>query len=183
MPRKPDATLEGRILKAAWKLWIRGGSEALSMRAVARAARSNTPAIYRRFRNRKEILRALVRRSQQDLFQVLETCESMEQAGLRYYEFALDHPREYQLLAGTIGKLNEPQPGFALLRRRSAEWFGGSPEDYTRLLLAVWSVAHGTAELLINKTAPKDVEADLRLVVPAALEVLVRNRAVFAPKA
>lgn len=183
MPRKPDSTLEARILSAARKLWIRGGDEALSMRAVARAAKTNTPAIYRRFRNRKEILRALLRSAQDDLYKIALTCESMEEAGLRLFEFAMTRQREYQLVTGgLIGRINEPQPVFEFIRKRCAEWFGGSPEAYTQLVVAVWSAVHGSALLLITKSVPKYAEAELRSALPAILEILVRNRAVLSTK-
>ena len=74
MPRHADPVVEERVIHAARKLWARGGYNALSMRALAKAARTNTPAIYRRFRNKKDLLRAIVRRAQQDLFVVLEPC-------------------------------------------------------------------------------------------------------------
>ena len=63
MPRQPDPELEGRILKAAQVLWKRGGDHALTMRAVARAARTNTP---RRSTgdsaSRQDLIRGLLRR-------------------------------------------------------------------------------------------------------------------------
>src|SRR6266567_1626672 len=137
MPPKLDPIVEARILDSARKLWIKGGDEALSMRAIARAARTNTPAIYRRFRYRKDILRALVRGTQQQLVEVLQACESLEEAGQRIFEFAMAHQREYQLItSGLLSRINEPRTGFELLKRRSAEWLGGSPQDYTRLVLA-----------------------------------------------
>ena len=184
MPRKPDPALEARILDAARRLWIKGGDEALSMRTVARAARTNTPAIYRRFRNRKEILRALVRRVQQELFEVLQGCASLEETGRRTLEFALAHQREYELLtAGLLSRLKEPQPNFDFMKRRSAEWLGGSAQDYTRLVLALWSVVHGTAMLLITQTAPKGTEGELSSLLPATLRVLVQNRAALSAHA
>jgi hypothetical protein len=42
MPRKPDAALENRILDAAYKLWSKRGEDALTMRAVAKAAGTTT---------------------------------------------------------------------------------------------------------------------------------------------
>jgi AcrR family transcriptional regulator len=63
MPRHPDPELEKRVLDAAQKLWHGGGDKTLSMRALAKAARTNTPAIYRRFKDRKDILRALLLRA------------------------------------------------------------------------------------------------------------------------
>lgn len=181
MPRKANPVLESRILTAAHKLWIKGGNKALSMRAIARAARTNTPAIYRRFRNRKEILRALVRRTQQDLYNVLQTCHSPEEAGERTFEFALTHQREYEILtAGLLSKINEPQPNFEFMKKRCADWLGGCPEDHTRLVLALWSVVHGTSLLLISKSIPRGTESDLASILPLALELLVRHRGTFS---
>src|SRR5580692_2847427 len=56
MPRTADVRLEGRILDAAYQLWSRGGERALTMRAVARTARTTTPTLYQRFRDKKDIL-------------------------------------------------------------------------------------------------------------------------------
>ena len=183
MPRKPDATLEGRILDAARKLWIKGGDDALSMRAVARAAKSNTPAIYRRFRNRKQILRALLLSAQDDLYNVIQHCNSAGEIARTVFEFAMSRPQEYQLIsAGLFARLNETQPNFEFARERCAEWFGGTPQDQTRLLVALWSVVHGTALLLISKTVPREAEADLREVLPITLELLVRNREMYSPR-
>ena len=72
MPRHPDPDLEGRILAAASKLWAKGGEEALTMRAVAKAAGTNTPALYRRFKDRKDILRALVQRMRAEITALAE---------------------------------------------------------------------------------------------------------------
>ena len=62
MPRQPDPDLEDRILKAAQALWKRGGDKALTLRAVARAAGTNTPAVYRRFKDRRDLVRSLLLR-------------------------------------------------------------------------------------------------------------------------
>src|SRR6266571_3778489 len=87
MLRHVDPEVEGRILQAAQKLWHKGGEKALSMRAVAKAARTNTPAVYRRFRNREEILRALVTYYQQEFFKVLQPCRSLQEVGQVYLDF------------------------------------------------------------------------------------------------
>ena len=177
MPPKLDPIVEARILNAARKLWIKGGDDALSMRAIARAARTNTPAIYRRFRHREDILRALVRGAQQQLVEVLQACHSLEEAGQRLFEFAMAHQREYQLItSGLLPRINEPRPAFELLKRRSAGWLGGSPQDYTRLVLAVFSLVHGTAMLLITKTAPKGIDNELLSALNTTLGVVIQNR-------
>ena len=97
MPRHPDPGLEERILNAARQLWKKGSSKALTMRAVARAARTNTPAVYRRFPHRDDILRALVQETRQDWLRLVETSSSVEDACERYLDYGLSHPHEYEL--------------------------------------------------------------------------------------
>jgi TetR/AcrR family transcriptional regulator len=79
VPRRPDPDLEGKILDAAQKLWKKGGEKALTMRAVAKAAGTNTPSVYRRFRDRDDILRALLHRIRLQIAASLETATSPEE--------------------------------------------------------------------------------------------------------
>src|SRR5258708_15012510 len=92
MPRHPDPELEERILHAAQKLWKRGGEKSLTMRAVARAAGTDTPAVYRRFKDRRDLVRALMRRTQENLRERLQAGESIEEMAEAYVEYALHHP-------------------------------------------------------------------------------------------
>jgi AcrR family transcriptional regulator len=176
MPRQADPLVEERILSAARRLWTRGGDRALSMRAVAKAARTNTPAIYRRFRNRKDILRALVLRAQQELFETLQPCQSLEEAAQQTLGFALTHSHEYELLtSGLFARIQLPRPNFEFMKQRCAEWLGGSPEDYAPLVLALWSIIHGTAMLIISGSIPVGNEDKLRAAFTKAVRVLVQN--------
>ena len=79
MPRHPDPDLEERVLRAADGLWKRGGEHALTMRAVARAAGTNTPAVYRRFKNREDLIRGLLLRIAGRIRQQFEEGETIEQ--------------------------------------------------------------------------------------------------------
>jgi AcrR family transcriptional regulator len=176
MPRKPDPLLEGRIQKAARKLFIKGGEKALSMRALARLAHTNTPAVYRRFRNRKAILRALLEQFQQDMYRALQPCSSPQEAFQCILDFALAHPRQYELaFAEWAPRFQEPRPNFEYLKKKFAEWLGGSPEDHLRLALGLWAQVHGTAMLLISKAVPVKDQAELRSASAASVELLVSN--------
>lgn len=178
MPRQPDPHLEDRILNTARKLFVRGGEKALSMRVLARAARTNTPAVYRRFRNRKEILRALLHRTQRDLLAVLEPCRSFGEACQCTVDFIVEHHHEYQLIsAGVFMKIEEPRVTLEFMKRRSAEWLGGTPEDHIRLVLALFGLVHGTGMLLSSKTVPPNHEGEIRSAFADAVEVLVANDA------
>lgn len=153
MPRHPDPDLEQRILGAASRLWARGGEKALTMRAVAKAAGTTTPTVYERYRDRDDILRALRIKTRGELFAALSSTRTLRDAFLRHLEFALEHEHAYEVLFDGVGKppsLHEPWPSFNLMRERVAERLGGSPREHTRLMLAVWSLMHGAAMLIIR---------------------------------
>lgn len=176
MPRHADPAVEERVIHAARKLWAKGGYNALSMRAVARAARTNTPAIYRRFRDKKDILRAIVERAQQDLFVVLQSCASFQEAAARTLEFALANAHDYELVtSGLFAKAHEPRPNVEFMKQRGAEWLGGAAEDHTGLVLALWALVHGTAMLLISRAVSDHYAAELRSAFARSVEGLVAS--------
>lgn len=153
MPRHPDPDLEKRILAAASRLWARGGEKALTMRAVASAAGTTTPTVYERYRDREDILRALRLETRRELFAALSQTRTLREAFERHLEFALEHRHAYEVLFDGVGKppsLHEPWPSFNLIRERVAKRLGGTPQQHTRLMLAVWSLMHGAAMLIIR---------------------------------
>jgi hypothetical protein len=78
---------------------------------------------------------------------------SLGEAFEAYLEFALNHSHAYEVLFDGVGKppsLHERWPSFNLMRDRVAERLGGSPRQHTRFMLAVWSLMHGTAMLIIR---------------------------------
>lgn len=153
MPRHPDPDLEQRILDSASRLWARGGEKALTMRAVAKAAGTTTPTVYERYRDRDDILRALRLETRRELFAALRGTRTLREACQRHLEFALEHSHAYEVLFDGVAKppsLHEPWPSFNLMRERVAKRLGGSPRQHTRLMLAVWSLMHGTAMLIIR---------------------------------
>src|ERR1700687_4061325 len=155
MPRQPDPDLEGRIVHAADVLWRRGGEKALTMRAVARAAHTNTPAVYRRFKNRQDIIRGLLKQTVGRIGEQFAS-GSLEQRAESYVDYALQPPHEYELFYTYANKLSpttvdgrpqpirDSRPNFGLVERLLAKELGGSPEDHTQLALAMWATLHGT---------------------------------------
>lgn len=172
MPRQADPQLEQRILDAACRLWSRGGEEALTMRAVARAAGTTTPTIYERYHDRADILRAVRLQTREDLFAALSHTRSLTQACERYLEFALEHRHAYEVLFDGFAQppsLHEPWPSFNLMRLRLAQRLGGTPRKHTRLMLSLWSLMHGTAMLMIRG----GVDGPLRLqMIHSCLDAL-----------
>jgi AcrR family transcriptional regulator len=194
MPRHPDPQLEERILRAAHKLWKKGGEEGLTMRAVAKTAGTNTPAVYRRFRNRQEILRALMRQTQRDLGEALRQCQSPQEICQRYVDHVVSRAHEFELFfeqahklprparPGQSSSLREIRPNIALVEDKLAAWLGGAASDHSCLALSMWIVAHGTARILISKAIPEQYFDELRSVFTATIETLVRNAAGSSPR-
>ena len=180
MPRHIDPEVEGRILEAARKLWRKGGEKSLSMRAVAKLAGTNTPAVYRRFRNREDILKAIVKSYQQELFAIIQTCRSLEEVALRYVDYALSRPREYQLvMSGLLPRVTKERPSLELAVRRSAEFLGDKKGDYRALVLALASLVDGAAMLRITGFLTDENFAVLQPALKKAVELLVANASQF----
>jgi AcrR family transcriptional regulator len=185
MPRHPDPDLEERILKAADVLWRRGGEKSLTMRAVARAARTNTPAVYRRFKDRRDLVRALLLRIATRIREHFQKGEDIEQMTEAYVEYALRLPHEYELFYSHARELSPPKgpgkplpirdsrPNFALLEELLAKRLGGSPEDYTQVALEIWALTHGTAMLLVQKAIPEGHEEAVREACRVAVRTLL----------
>lgn len=176
MPRKPEPQVRDRIVRAALQLFVKGGEKSLSMRALARLARTNTPAVYRRFRNRDAILRALADHYRMDSFGVLEPCHSLEEMAHAMFEWALRKPREYELFySHLIGKVPGPRVNFEYAKKRAAEWLGGEPQDHDELVLALNVLVHGSAMLLISGAVTPEGEPVLRSVFGASVKLTLRS--------
>jgi len=153
VPRQPDPALEQRILDAASRLWARGGEKTLTMRAVAKAAGTTTPTVYERYLDREDILRALRLQTRRELFSALNQTRTLREALQCHVEFALSHSHAYEVLFDGVAQspsLHERWPSFNLIRERVARRLGGSPRQHTRLMLALWSLMHGAAMLIIR---------------------------------
>jgi AcrR family transcriptional regulator len=176
MPRPINPELEDRILQAARKLWHKGGESALNMRAVAKAAGTNTPAVYRRFRNREEILRALVSYYQHETFKVFRHCRSLEDLGQAYIDFVLRHPREYLLMnSGLLGRVSKARPNLDFVIAQSSEWLGGAPGEHAPLVFALWALSHGTAMLKVSGSVREEDFPKLREAFTRTIDILVAN--------
>ena len=194
MPRHPDPDLEERILNAAHKLWHRGGDKALTLRAVAKAARTNTPAVYRRFKDRHALVYGLLLRIGARVRKLFEAGTTVEEMIDIYVDYAIEVPHEYELFysyvhelsrrkgAGTPRPIRETRPNFALLEERLAGQLGGSPEDHTQLALALWSVAHGATTLLLSKAIPEGHEEEFRAAARATVKALLKSTAEFSTR-
>jgi AcrR family transcriptional regulator len=146
------------------------------MRAVARAAGTNTPAVYRRFKSRMELVRALAQRGQSDLSEVIRPCTCLQEIAEKALEFSLRNPEEYHLLVSRTATAATPgRPNVRLVSERAAKWLGGTPEDHTGLVYALWSMTSGASILLTTQAVPADKVPEFRAAFSAAVNTLVKN--------
>jgi len=187
MPRHPDPELEERVLRAADVLWRRGGEKALTMRAVAKAAGTNTPAVYRRFKDRQDLIRGLLLRIAARIRQYFEQRETIEDMAEAYVEYALKMPNEYELFythsrlmspkkgRGEARPIRESRPNFAFTEQLLAKRLGGVPEDHTQTALSLWALLHGTSMLVLSKSIPEGHEEALREACRAGVRALLEG--------
>ena len=178
MPRKPDRGLESRILNAAYRLWINQGEHGLTMRAVAKAARTTTPTLYERFKDKHALMLALRRRAQQMLLAAIEPAENIVETCRRALDFTSSHIHEYELLAKDWAvrlSRKEPTPSFDLLKERLARQLGGSPDDYLQLALCITMLYHGSSTLLLSDQLDAKTAAFLKESCISAADTLVQD--------
>jgi len=176
LPRKADARLEGRILDAAYRLWSEGGEHALTMRAVAREARTTTPTLYERFRDKEDLLALLRRRARLNLFSAIRPSRSPVDACRNALDFFVLHPNEFRLIADDWAiefARREPMPSFELMKQRLANQLGGTRAEHTQLALALVALLHGTATLLHAEDIHEKISRDFRHSCISACETLI----------
>jgi AcrR family transcriptional regulator len=177
MPPKPDQHLEQRILNAALRLCRTRGERGLTLRAVARAAGTTTPTVYKRFRSKGDLRVALGRHIRQMLLDQLLTSARVEDIYREYLHFAEAHPEEYRLLTAVWAEVFATEfdrPGEAWALGQFAVRFGGKPEDYAAVYNAIYYMSHGAASL-INLAVEEGVRKQLHRNCVAACDALVDN--------
>jgi AcrR family transcriptional regulator len=185
MPRVADARLEGRILDAAYRIWSEHGEDALTMRAVARAARTTTPTLYERFSHKSDLLALLRRRSRLNLFSALRPSRSPVDACKRALDFFTAHPHDFRLISDDWAiafARKEPMPSFEFIKRRLASQLGGTPDRHTPLALSLVALLHGTAGLLHSSNAHKKIFHEFRRACISACSALIHAASLKPPR-
>jgi AcrR family transcriptional regulator len=176
MPRKADRELEGRILDAAYQLWSKGGEHALTMRAVALAAKTTTPTLYERFRDKHDLIAFLRVRARERMFNALQPAKSTQEVCRLGLEFAVANGNEYLLLTSDWAERfarREPMPSYEYVQKKLAEDLGGSAPDYAELALALVAAVHGTAILLLGDGVGEAIGKEFKHACLEACRVLI----------
>ena len=177
MPPTPDKHLEERILNAALRLCRARGERGLTLRAVARAAGTTTPTVYKRFRDKATLRVAVARHIWYELLEYTVASTRLEEIYRRYIQYCEEHPEEYRLLTVVWSEVfgSEPQrPGEIWFRKQLADRFGGTPEEYGPGYYAMFLLCHG-ASTLINMATNDSLRAELRENCIAVCDRLIQN--------
>jgi AcrR family transcriptional regulator len=178
MPRKADSQLEDRIINAAYNLWMYGGEQALTMRAVAKEAHTTTPTLYERFKDKSDLLTALRARAQRKLFDAIKPARSITEACRIALDFTVAHGHEYELVGkdwATRFSRGESTPSLDLIKVRLAEQIGGGPNDHSQLALAMATLYHGASTMLVEEGLPIETATAIKEACVAATDSLVAS--------
>ena len=181
MPPKVNAQTEGRILKAAERLWRTRGERGLTLRAVAREAGTTTPTVYKRFRNKQALQVALAEQFKQRINEECLSAPTLEEVYRRYVRFAEQHPNEYKLLWNSWTEVFHPEgprPLRAWFLAQLAKRFGGDPEEYALTFYALLLLSHAASMLL---TVPGDdiAHQEVRDNFPKIADTVLRKLHTF----
>lgn len=169
MTKKKAASRE-RIIDAAIAAYLDGGIKAVTMRRLAKAVRVTPMALYRHFRNKDELLAALIdegfRLFAEYQFRALEGATAAERlllAGQAFLDFTLQRPEFFKVIFMSPDIFaNATIPEEVTARARTTYQFlvdrvaEGVREGYLqnadpeKMARTIWSLSHGLASLYLT---------------------------------
>jgi len=178
LARTADPKLEAKVTRAALRLLDKEGMSALSMRAVAKAARTTTPTLYDRFENHENLLAAITKRINEELLGRIAAQNSIESMILECVQYAASHPYRYELLYKQRAKIwatDEPKPVFEALKKQLAVQLKmrGAALDETGL--ALMALMHGSSVFRIAMGPNSAAHAEVEKATSFAVRRIVRE--------
>jgi AcrR family transcriptional regulator len=164
MPRKADPNLERTIVDAAIRLLEKGGLEAITMREVAKAARTTTPTLYERFTDRDALLRAITDIYRDELSRRFDAHDSIERMGDKFLEFCIEKPHAIELLIERVAqnlKGDVKGPIYSMVRSNLMKLNGFPPKQAEELTLATTSTIAGAALMMSRLGCTSRASRDL----------------------
>lgn len=161
-----------RILDAAKQLFVKEGFENVSLRRIAGNIQYSPAAIYRYFKNKREILSVLreegfaryVARQERGMKAYPDPVERLRIGGKRYIEFSHQEPDYYQLMFSTDCTQVDLDGEWAASSRIAYTIFRSTVEECIALghfgnadldtaVFTLWSGVHGMAHLIATGQA------------------------------
>ncbi|MFE7930662.1 TetR/AcrR family transcriptional regulator [Streptomyces sp. NPDC057456] len=153
--------LRRAILTAALDVIATDGPTGLSLRDLARRAGVSHAAPAHHFRDRTGLLTAIAAEGHGLLAAVLAETTDLREAGARYVRFAREHPAHFQVMFSpellraddlelTTARALSAAALTDAIATAPAPVPGGDGSDARSARIAVWSLAHGFATLLLG---------------------------------
>ncbi|MGE0181705.1 MAG: TetR/AcrR family transcriptional regulator [Parvularculaceae bacterium] len=156
--------LRAALVAAARAMVERDGADAVSLRAVAKAAGVSQAAPYHHFADKQALLSAVAAGGFRDFTAMMLSRvkdadppqHRLNMLGLGYVEFALRHPLLFKMLEGAPFQSDDTDPELSEARRASltplieivSACLPGADEDAINIACAAaWSLVHGMATL------------------------------------
>jgi AcrR family transcriptional regulator len=177
--------LRRALLTAAMDMLEADGSEALSLREVARRAGVSHNAPYRHFADREALLAAMAAEGFDVLAEVMSraaTGGAPPEVGVAYVRFATDHPQLFNLMFGpSLSRRDHPDLGAAMDRAFAVFAARVPPSDREPAapiaphLIASWALVHGLAHLLLGDRLGEGLTGSTPDVAELTRAVLAAN--------
>lgn len=159
------------IIEVARDLFLQKGLEGLTMREVAETIGFSTPALYKHFKNKDDILKAVVDLGRERFTLYLTRglkgqtpIERLRLCGEGYLDFAMDYPHDYQIIFLSHRKLRpgihapdrdgSPPPALQFFIDRVRECLPKEDADDQVVLMKwvmfLWAQVHGMASFYVS---------------------------------
>lgn len=145
------------IVDMAERLLERNGPAALTMRSLADELGIQAPSLYKHVAGKPEIEAALQQRALQRLAAALEAAPDLPSLAAAYREWALRHPRLYEIATRLPLARDRLAPGVEAAA--AAPLLRVTEGDLTAAR-ALWGLAHGLVDLELAGRFPPGVDLD-----------------------
>jgi AcrR family transcriptional regulator len=179
--------LRSALLEHAGKILRAEGLEALTLRAVARAAGVSQTAPYRHFADRRALMAAIAAEGFGELHRAMGAAmsdgggrEGFKGIALAYVRFAVANPALYRVMFGPEVANTADLPELASASRGSLRFVQAGLEqlqaaglvragDAAVMAIACWAALHGTVSLILDGQAETVTDVDTLVDATAQL--------------
>ena len=177
-----------KILNAASELFLEGGGDALSVRAISKRAGLSTIGIYSHFQGKQGILDALyiegfnlVREAMDVISEGKANKEQVLEACLGYLNVGEQHEAHYRLIFGESDAGYQPSEeavaardsAFSKLVRVAGSYLpdGATIEERRQIALDIWAIVHGYVSISHHMVFTDDINLDWKSMALRVVEV------------
>ncbi len=186
-------SLREEILEVSRELLIKEGFGKMSMRRIAERADVSATSIYLYFKNKDDLLLALIEESIENLkaalMEVVDVSKGLlmqlEDMARAYISYALNHPQEYEIIYMVRPeemprypkeKFMNIRSGYELLAGIISEGHAREQIDVEDALInayTLWAQLHGVVSVILNKRL--DTRIPQEQFIEQALENIIRG--------